>query len=85
MGRGLARGLGVKLENDVPHVTQHNGTAGMDLDPYVERDPTPSEWVREVFPGGRQLVNYFYSLFPFLQWIGRYNRQYLAGDVIAGK
>ncbi|THU89361.1 sulfate permease [Dendrothele bispora CBS 962.96] len=30
------------------------------------------------------IVNYFYSLFPILGWISRYNLGWLTGDVIAG-
>ncbi|MCJ1394076.1 Sulfate permease 2 [Xylographa bjoerkii] len=53
-------------------------------DTYVEEEPTVSEWLREVTPTGRQCLLYFWNLFPFLHWIGRYNGQWLFGDLVAG-
>jgi len=78
----LARAIGVRLENDVPE--QDDCLSEKDNDAYVEKDPTPLEWVKEVSPGRRQVLAYFYNLFPFFQWIGRYNMQYFYGDVVAG-
>lgn len=83
IAKGLAKGLGIKLEHDVPY--EDLDLTKKDLEPYSERDPTPTEWVKDVLPNGSHVVNYLYNSFPFLQWIGRYNRQYLAGDIVAGK
>lgn len=82
MVRGLAKGLGIKLEHDVPR--DDNNLAEMGVDGYIERDPTPSEWIKDGIPSGGQVLDYFQNLFPFLQWLGRYNIQYFIGDLIAG-
>lgn len=51
---------------------------------YVEEEPTVGEWVRHVTPGGRDLAQWAYHLFPFIHWITRYNVQWLYGDLVAG-
>jgi sodium-independent sulfate anion transporter 11 len=54
-------------------------------DTYVEEEPQVIDWFREVTPNGRQLLQYVYSLFPFLHWITRYNAQWAIGDLVAGE
>ncbi|EHL03631.1 hypothetical protein GLAREA_00777 [Glarea lozoyensis ATCC 20868] len=88
IGHGLAKGLGIKLNyrNELSEEILRgesvfsSQTAGT----YVEEEPTSLEWARETFPNGQELREYCYSLFPFLHWIGAYNLQWLAGDLVAG-
>ena len=53
-------------------------------DPYAETDPTVAEWARELTPTIRDVGRYFYNLFPFIHWIGKYNLTWFLGDFIAG-
>ena len=75
IGNGIAKILGIDL-----HYRNETGS-----DTYVEEEPTAAEWIREVIPSGREFSEYCYSLFPFTHWIGRYNVQWLMGDLVAGK
>ncbi|KXT15073.1 hypothetical protein AC579_1506 [Pseudocercospora musae] len=89
VGRGLAKALGIKLDyrNDSPASKLSRGESIFSVgsgDSYVEEEPTATEWLRSVIPGARDLLQYFYNLFPFTHWIGRYNLQWLAGDLVAG-
>lgn len=90
VGHGLAKGLGIKLQYrqdnpNVDSVTRGESAYSVETaESYVESEPTTWDWIRETTPGGRQILNYLYSLFPFVHWIGRYNAQWLAGDLIAG-
>ena len=56
------------------------GTEG----PYEEEDPTVVEWLAEHKPTTKEAWDFFLGFFPFVNWIGRYNRVWLTGDVIAG-
>ena len=49
-----------------------------------EADPTVLDWLNEVCPSTRQLLQYFTGLFPFVKWIGHYNLQWFVGDLVAG-
>lgn len=88
VGHGLAKVLGIKLQyrNELNEEIRRgesvfsSQTAGS----YVEEEPRSGEWVREVIPSRHDLVQYCRSLFPFLNWIGRYNLQWLVGDLVAG-
>ena len=93
IGHGLARGLGIKLSYRDPlgahadpvtrgESTFSTGTA--DTYSYLEPEPTTAEWIRDHTPSRQELALYFYNLFPFLKWIGRYNLQWFAGDLVAG-
>jgi len=88
IGHGLAKVLGIKLEG--PNDRFDPTTRGESLfsvssaDTYVEHEPTVGEWLSDLVPSPRQIGRYFYNLFPFIHWIGRYNLQWLAGDLIAG-
>ncbi|KAF2156423.1 sulfate permease-like protein [Myriangium duriaei CBS 260.36] len=89
IGHGLAKVLGIKLNyrNELGHegLTRGESVFSVDsADSYVEHEPTVGEWLREVFPNGRDVGRYFYNLLPFLRWIGFYNTQWLAGDLVAG-
>ncbi|MCJ1316609.1 Sulfate permease 2 [Xylographa vitiligo] len=89
LGHGLAKVLGIKLHYRDP-TGKENLTRGESVfsvssaDTFVEEEPTVSEWLREITPTSRQCLLYFWNLFPFLHWIGRYNAQWLFGDLIAG-
>jgi len=88
IGHGLAKILGIKLEyrNETgAKLSRGESVFSVDSsDSYVEDEPTAAEWIQDIIPTGRQLGQYFYSLFPFLHWITRYNLQWLAGDLVAG-
>ena len=91
IGYGLAKVLGIKLQYRNPQGVDNDLTRGESVysvssaDTFVEPEPTSWEWLREIIPNGRQLLQYVNNLFPFLHWIGRYNGQWLAGDLIAGE
>src|SRR3569833_313763 len=89
IGHALAKGLGIKLENPEPYqdeVTRGESVLSVQTaDTFVEQPPTTAEYLFELVPNGKQLTNYLYSLFPFIHWIGHYNLQWLAGDLVAGK
>jgi len=90
IGHGLAKVLGIKLhyrnETGADPITRGESVFSVSsADTYVEQEPTSCEWVSEVTPSYKQIGSYFYSLFPFLQWITRYNTTWLLGDLIAGK
>ena len=88
LGHGLAKFLGLKLQyrQDAPDpVTRGESLFSIDTaDSYVESEPTTLDWLREVTPGPKDIGHYVYGLFPFTHWIGRYNLQWLAGDLVAG-
>lgn len=89
LGYGLAKVLGIQLhyrnETGSERVTRGESVFTIDsADSYVEQEPTAREWLDDVIPSGRELGEYFYSLFPFVHWIGRYNVQWLIGDLVAG-
>lgn len=89
IGHGLAKVLGIQLhyrnETGSERVTRGESVFTIDsADTYVEHEPTAREWLHEVIPNGHELAEYFYSLFPFVHWITRYNLQWLIGDLVAG-
>ena len=92
IGHTLAKGLGIKLppQDDAAAdpVTRGESTFSvgtLDTSPYQELEPSSGEWIREHTPSFSDIGLYFYNLFPFLRWIGRYNAQWLLGDLIAGR
>lgn len=90
VGHGLAKVLGIDLhyrnETGSDRVTRGESVFSIDsADSYVEEEPTAWEWLCRTFPSGAQLLEYLYSLFPFVNWITRYNVQWLTGDLVAGK
>ncbi|PNS20254.1 Sulfate permease 2 [Sphaceloma murrayae] len=89
VGHGLAKALGIKLNyrDELGHegLTRGESVFSVDsADSYVEREPTVAEWFAEITPSGHQVFNYFRNLLPFLHWIGFYNLQWFAGDLVAG-
>jgi solute carrier family 26 (sodium-independent sulfate anion transporter), member 11 len=88
VGHGLAKVLGIKLENEVRQDKVTRGESVFSVasaDEYIENDPNVVDWIREQTPSGRDVLHYVKSLFPFLHWITRYNLQWLYGDLVAGK
>ena len=89
-GHILAKVLGIKLDDPAEY---HNEaiTRGESIvstkttDTFVEEEPRTWDWIREKVPSWRQFGPYFRSLFPFTYWIGRYNLQWLIGDLVAGE
>ncbi|KAI5289885.1 Sulfate permease 2 [Ascosphaera acerosa] len=55
-----------------------------EVDEYVEQEPRVVDWLRALWPSGREVLHYLVNLLPFLKWIGKYNSQWLAGDLVAG-
>ncbi|KAL1303695.1 hypothetical protein AAFC00_007047 [Neodothiora populina] len=89
VGHGLAKVLGIKLDNR-PDAHTDKITRGESVfsvssaDTFVEEEPTVVEWFQDLMPSGRDMINYLISLFPFVRWIGRYNLQWFSGDMVAG-
>lgn len=87
--RGLAKVLGIKLQDPVEEIAntvtrgesvlsaQTNGS-------FFEDGPTASEWLRDQIPTRQEAGVYVKSLFPFLSWMGHYNLQWFSGDIVAG-
>lgn len=89
VGHGLAKVLGIKLDTNTStgpsKVTRGESVFSVDSsDSYLEEEPTALEWIKSVTPSGRDLGHYVHNLFPFTKWIGRYNLQWLYGDLVAG-
>jgi hypothetical protein len=88
VGHALAKVLGIKLQyrNELNEEIRRGESVFSvhSADSYVEEEPRSEEFVREIIPSGQEMVQYARSLFPFLHWIGRYNLQWLAGDLVAG-
>lgn len=89
VGHALAKGLGIKLNyrNELDDEIRRGESvfSSQTADTYVEEEPHAIDWVKEVTPSGSDLRQYLWSLFPFLHWITRYNAQWAAGDMVAGK
>jgi sodium-independent sulfate anion transporter 11 len=89
IGHGLAKVLGINLHYRDPQgkndLTRGDSVFSVSsADTFVEEEPTVWEWIREVTPGPHWIIQYFIELFPFVQWIKRYNLTWLSGDLIAG-
>ncbi|KAI5247081.1 sulfate permease [Aureobasidium subglaciale] len=89
VGHGLAKVLGIKLdyrqEMHAEKITRGESVFSVSsADTFVEAEPTVWEWFRDVTPTGGQMKIYGRNLFPFTRWIGRYNLQWLYGDLVAG-
>ncbi|KIW07802.1 uncharacterized protein PV09_01724 [Verruconis gallopava] len=86
VGHSLAKVLGIKLDDPkTDPVTRGESVFSVTTaDTYVEEEPTIFEWFEEHTPSLRDVGRYIYNLFPFIHWIGRYNLQWLYGDLVAG-
>ena len=89
IGHGLAKFLGIKLQyRDEIGQGLSRGESVFSVesaDTFVEEEPRTVDWIREVVPNGHDFLRYGRNLFPFTHWIGRYNVQWLIGDLVAGK
>ncbi|QPG99812.1 hypothetical protein C2857_002609 [Epichloe festucae Fl1] len=88
-GHGLAKALGIKLQDSdqdtAVAVTRGESIFSMQTNgSFVEGPPTTSEWLHDQIPTQQEAGAYVKSLFPFLSWMGHYNLQWLAGDIVAG-
>ncbi|KAK1769546.1 sulfate permease [Phialemonium atrogriseum] len=87
-GHFLAKVLGIKLQNPQPfqdEVTRGESVLSIQTnDTFVEEEPSTAKYLEELLPHRQQIGDYIWSLFPFLHWIGHYNLQWLAGDLVAG-
>lgn len=88
IGHGLAKVLRINLDERQAQkdaVTRGESTYSVNTaDTYVEEEPRTADWLKSLVPSRRQWLNYGISLFPFTKWIGRYNLQWLIGDLVAG-
>ncbi|KAF2750798.1 sulfate permease [Sporormia fimetaria CBS 119925] len=89
IGHGVAKVLGIDLhyrnETGSDRVTRGESAFTVEsAETYVEQEPTALEWFKEILPSSHDVGEYFINLFPFLQWITRYNVQWLLGDLVAG-
>jgi sodium-independent sulfate anion transporter 11 len=89
IGHGLAKGLGIKLNyrNELNEEIRRGESVFsiQTADTYVEEEPRTLEYLGSHVPDGHQILAYLKSLLPFLAWIGRYNLQWFAGDMVAGE
>ncbi|KAI1845249.1 hypothetical protein JX265_005404 [Neoarthrinium moseri] len=83
-GHTAAKWLGIKLEAREEVTRGESIISNHTADSFLEEEPTTAEVLAELTPSGKDVANYFKSLFPFLSWIGFYNLQWLIGDLIAG-
>ncbi|CAF3548615.1 hypothetical protein FGSG_01066 [Fusarium graminearum PH-1] len=88
LGHGLAKILGIKLEgqkrDQCAQMGDHSVLSSQNGGSFYETEPTSAEWVKEQIPSKEDLITYGASLFPFSNWIGHYNLQWFAGDLVAG-
>lgn len=78
VGHAIAKGLRIDL-GPVPPPIETEGVYS-----YFEQEPTAADWFRGHTPTVPQVRRYVWNMFPFLHWIGYYNLQWLAGDLVAG-
>lgn len=86
IGHGLAKGLGINVNyrNDATQNLSRGESIASSTDNYVEGEPTVGDYWRSIAPNGGTVKHYFRELFPFLNWITRYNTTWATGDLIAG-
>lgn len=86
IGHGLAKFFSIELQKPQPYEDEvTRGESVRSTDTFVEEPPTAGEYFRELAPSGKEVLAYLKSLFPFLYWIGKYNMQWFAGDLVAGQ
>lgn len=51
---------------------------------YIDHEPSVKDWLKETAPSQKDVIEYIKSLFPFVEWLPRYNLQWLIGDLVAG-
>jgi solute carrier family 26 (sodium-independent sulfate anion transporter), member 11 len=83
----VAKTLGINTDDDID--VAEDGIRDASLLPetpeaFIDGPPTAGEWLQEQIPSRDETADYIRSLFPFLNWIGHYNLQWLASDLVAG-
>ncbi|KAG6033867.1 hypothetical protein E4U41_006776 [Claviceps citrina] len=63
-------------DDDVPSISN--------ADLFIEHEPTVGEFLAEITPTIGGVARYIKRLFPFIDWIGKYNLTWFIGDLIAG-
>jgi sodium-independent sulfate anion transporter 11 len=89
IGQAFAKVLGIKLQyrNPTGEINLTRGESVFSVstaDTYLEDEPSSLDWIKQVTPTRHTFTDWFYHLFPFTHWIGRYNGTWLIGDLIAG-
>ena len=88
VGHGLAKVLRINVDERQAQksaVTRGESTYSvLTADSYLEDEPRSIDWIKDLVPSGKEWGRYFQSLFPFTNWILRYNTQWLLGDLVAG-
>lgn len=88
VGNGMARLLGIDVDGSdsatTPESQRDEPLLTQTSEPFIEGQPTAAEWMREQVPSGEELSKYATSLLPCLSWVGHYNLQWLASDIVAG-
>lgn len=90
IGHGLAKFFNIKLQSNEPYLDEVTRSESIlsgntyPTDTFVEERVTVGDYFREITPGGKDVLHYISSLFPFTHWIGRYNWIWFAGDLVAG-
>lgn len=90
LGDGISKVLGIKRDyrdpfpGDGPVTRGESTLSAGSADTYVEEEPNSIDWISDLLPASHEVVTYIINLFPFLRWIGRYNLQWFAGDLVAG-
>jgi solute carrier family 26 (sodium-independent sulfate anion transporter), member 11 len=85
LGHTLAKYVGIKLETTDEISRGESIRSTNTTDSFIEEEPTTAEWLHDVAPSGKDVADYFRSLFPFLSWIPFYNLQWFIGDLVAGE
>ncbi|KAK7756694.1 hypothetical protein SLS62_001135 [Diatrype stigma] len=84
VGHGLAKALGITLENPDDDVTRGESVFSVETaNTFIEQPPTTAEWLASGTPSTDDVVDYIKSLFPFISWLPFYNVQWLLGDLVA--
>jgi sodium-independent sulfate anion transporter 11 len=86
----LLKSLGIKAQIPYPRVSDivtrgESMFSTQTTESYVEEEPNTAKWLQELVPTSQQVGQYLSNLFPFVRWIGRYNLQWLIGDLGAGQ
>ena len=76
----VAKVFGIDAKRPEEHVPVIPNT-----EPFVEEEPSVTEWLREIAPTPQGVGRYVANLFPFLSWIGKYNLTWFSGDLVAGE
>lgn len=83
IGHHLAKSLFIDIDYR-KDATKKSHVSVPGVDDYLETEPTAADYFREFAPNGKAVKSYFRDLFPFLNWITKYNLQWLSGDLVAG-